>query len=79
MDGLDIYIDDYSKPDPMPEGMLAKLADVYKTIEEKIPGPPPEEATAIAADAPAPPGEPVPGTTPETTSQIEPETDERAG
>jgi Protein of unknown function (DUF3306) len=25
-DGLDIYIDDYSKPDPLPEGMLAKLA-----------------------------------------------------
>jgi Protein of unknown function (DUF3306) len=25
MDGLDIYIDDYSKPDPMPASMLAKL------------------------------------------------------
>ena len=35
MDGLDIYIDDYSKPDPMPEGFLDKLADVYKTLEEK--------------------------------------------
>ena len=32
MDGLDIYIDDYSKPDPMPEGMLDKLADVYTTL-----------------------------------------------
>jgi hypothetical protein len=26
MDGLDVYIDDYSKPDPMPYAMLRKLA-----------------------------------------------------
>jgi hypothetical protein len=26
MDGLDIYIDDYSKPDPMPASMLRQLA-----------------------------------------------------
>ena len=26
MDGLDIYIDDYSKPDPMPDSVLRKLA-----------------------------------------------------
>jgi hypothetical protein len=25
MDGLDIYIGDYNTPDPMPEGMLAKM------------------------------------------------------
>ena len=25
-DGLDIYIDDYGKPDPLPEGMLRQLA-----------------------------------------------------
>lgn len=25
MDGLDIYIDDYSKPDPLPPGMLAQM------------------------------------------------------
>lgn len=25
MDGLDVYIDDYSKPDPMPRAMLARL------------------------------------------------------
>ena len=45
MDGLDIYIDDYSKPDPMPEGFLDKLADVYKTLEEKA-------ADAAKSDAP---------------------------
>jgi len=26
MDGLDIYIDDYSKPDPLPAGMLQRMA-----------------------------------------------------
>jgi len=28
MDGLDIYIDDYSKPDPLPEGWLEKMNQV---------------------------------------------------
>ena len=35
MDGLDVYIDDYTKSDPMPEDMLAKLKDVYETLTEK--------------------------------------------
>ena len=26
MDGLDVYIDDYSKPDPLPESMLRQMA-----------------------------------------------------
>jgi hypothetical protein len=34
MDGLDIYIDDYTKPDPMPAGMLAKLGKVYAVLDE---------------------------------------------
>jgi hypothetical protein len=29
MDGLDIYIDDYSKPDPMPKGMLERMVQSY--------------------------------------------------
>ena len=28
MDGLDVYIDDYSKPDPLPEGWLEKMNQV---------------------------------------------------
>ena len=57
MDGLDIYIDDYSKPDPMSEGLLDKLADVYKTLDEKeaageVAKP---ETTIAAADPPADP------------------------
>ena len=41
MDGLDIYIDDYSKPDPIPLDMLKKLNQskmlgLFKTAEEKL-------------------------------------------
>jgi hypothetical protein len=41
MDGLDIYIDDYSKPDPIPLDMLKKLNQshmlgLFKTPEEKL-------------------------------------------
>ncbi|HYF42320.1 MAG TPA: DUF3306 domain-containing protein [Ramlibacter sp.] len=37
MDGLDVYIDDYSKPDPMPESMLRSLASAQflKLFEDK--------------------------------------------
>lgn len=40
MDGLDIYIDDYSKPDPIPEAMLrqmvgAKLLRIFDDDEEE--------------------------------------------
>jgi hypothetical protein len=40
MDGLDVYIDDYSKPDPLPEGWLEKMSQVrylgiFKEDEEK--------------------------------------------
>jgi uncharacterized protein DUF3306 len=50
MDGLDVYIDDYSKPDPLPEGWLEKLEQVkrlgiFTPAEEK----PPEGAVAQAA------------------------------
>jgi hypothetical protein len=70
MDGLDIYIDDYSKPDPMPEGFLDKLADVYKTLEEKAAEAAPAPTTVAAAEAP-PAAEPM-------TNDDE-ETDERQG
>ena len=40
MDGLDVYIDDYSKPDPLPEGWLEKMNQVkhlgiFKPPEEE--------------------------------------------
>jgi len=57
MDGLDVYIDDYSKPDPLPPGMLEQLVqgrylfDPPRTrVNDKgyVEDVPPEE---IAADA----------------------------
>ncbi len=41
MDGLDTYIDDYSKPDPIPEAMLRRLnqaKDLLFFDDEKQPG-----------------------------------------
>ena len=33
MDGLDVYIDDYSKPDPLPAATLATLRQAQKILE----------------------------------------------
>ena len=33
MDGLDVYIDDYSRPNPLPAAMLAQLRQAQKIIE----------------------------------------------
>jgi Protein of unknown function (DUF3306) len=33
MDGLDVYIDDYSKPDPLPAAMLAQLKQAQKILD----------------------------------------------
>lgn len=35
MDGLDIYIDNYTKPSPLPPGMLEKLQHAKSTLEPK--------------------------------------------
>jgi hypothetical protein len=59
MDRLDVYIDDYSQPDPLPEGWLEKL-NQYAALDSV---PAAEEASRKAqaearalADAPAAPG-----------------------
>lgn len=51
MDGLDVYIDDYSKPDPMPPEMLKQLASAQflRLFEEKE-----EKAEDGTEKAPAP-------------------------
>jgi len=66
MDGLDVYIDDYSKPDPLPEGWLEKLnqfaaLDSVPAAEEAARK---AEARALADAAPAdgPAAPPAPGT-----------------
>jgi hypothetical protein len=67
MDGLDIYIDDYSKPDPLPLELARKLTsaqfmkvfDAPEPAPEQLPGEAPENPPAqAAAEAPVPPTEP---------------------
>lgn len=71
MDGLDVYIDDYSKPDPLPDGWLEKMNQVkylgiFKAPEEEVPPPPqasaaplqsPTDAPALVAPGEAPPAD----------------------
>ena len=75
MDGLDTYIDDYSKPDPIPEAMLRQLNqakdlflfdDENKTTEGVVVEAPAvvEVATATAPAAPAASAVPADSTTP---------------
>ncbi|MBU3566298.1 DUF3306 domain-containing protein [Polynucleobacter sp. MWH-HuK1] len=47
MDGLDIYIDDYSKPDPLPLGMLERMvqSDMLKLFSKSTDGPLKEVST----------------------------------
>ena len=57
MDGLDIYIDDYSKPDPLPAPMLRKLASAQflNLFDED------------KKEQPTTPAAPAPSTAPEAT------------
>jgi len=65
MDGLDTYIDDYSKPDPIPETMLRTLSHARGLLfDEK------KEETRSAADKPADPA--LPGTS--RATDLAPET-----
>jgi hypothetical protein len=64
MDGLDVYIDDYSRPDPLPEGWLEKMTQMARLGEYKEPEK--EEPPAVAAD----PG-PAPGSSTDTPSRAE--------
>ena len=56
MDGLDIYIDDYSKSDPIPEAMLrqmvgAKLLKIFDDEDDE------EDGKPVAGSGPAPASE----------------------
>jgi len=48
MDGMDVYIDDYSKPDPIPDSMLRQLAGAafLRLFDEEPPAPEPAVAPA---------------------------------
>ena len=51
MDGLDIYVGDYTQSDPMPAGMLDKLSAVYAMLD---PAKPALDARSAAGALPAP-------------------------
>ena len=57
MDGLDIYIDDYGKPDPLPIGMLRRMAQAQAlklfADEPTTPAEPPAASTAPQPEPPA--------------------------
>ena len=50
MDGLDVYIDDYSKPDPIPPDWLGKMNQMARLGDYK----PPEDVAEPAQEGPAP-------------------------
>lgn len=53
MDGLDIYIDDYSREDPIPQAMLAQLEHAKDTLfsAQAPEAPPAAESEEAAAEA----------------------------
>jgi hypothetical protein len=57
MDGLDVYIDDYSKPDPLPAGWLEKLNQFAALDSHNQPEREAEAARAPANPAASPPTE----------------------
>ena len=66
MDGLDIYIDDYNRPDPMPAGMLHKMASAQflklvpeeaparqaEPVTDALPNPGPADGIQVVAQSP---------------------------
>ena len=54
MDGLDVYVDDYSQPNPLPAAMLAQLKQAQKIIAWAKEGTEDAEAKAAAPAASAP-------------------------
>jgi hypothetical protein len=78
MDGLDVYIDDYNLPDPLPEGMLEKLTQ-YRTLRDQRRATEEERAAREKGDAAAAampdsgPAQPSPGELPEPSGAAVPE------
>jgi hypothetical protein len=73
MDGLDTYIDDYGKPDPLPEGMLRQMvqSQLLGLFAEKV-----EEKEPADAPAAAPP---TPETAPDEDTDLRLQPDDDAG
>jgi hypothetical protein len=65
MDGLDVYIDDYSKPDPLPEGWLEKMNQVARLGEYREPE---AEAAKVSPDQAETTAQPLSEAAPEADS-----------
>jgi len=67
MDGLDIYIDDYTKPDPLPRSMLRKMAQAAALglLDGEPPAPEPGKPSVPTTEAPPQAAAVAPGATPE--------------
>lgn len=54
MDGLDIYIEDYNRPDPMPAGMLQKMASAQflKLVPPETAATSPPAGSEVVAQSP---------------------------
>lgn len=84
MDRLDVYIDDYGKPDPLPPGMLRQMLQAHtlglfdddEKDDPKLASPPTTPAptpTPAPADAAAPPPPPEPAPDEDTDLQLQPD------
>lgn len=80
MDGLDIYIDDYSKPDPLPASLARKLASAQfmklfdEPKEDRATSSPPKAIDDGSAFAPEAPGlaDPAPEPAPNPSAESQP-------
>ena len=82
MDGLDIYIDDYSKPDPLPESMLrqmvsAKFLNLFDDEKTETAKQAVRDNAAPSAPQAAENGTPAPTADPQITTQDHDHTDLR--
>lgn len=73
MDGLDIYIDDYTRADPLPEGWLEKLNQFAALDGPPAEAPAPEPAPAPLAQAPVPDSSPDTRSSPEASPSDTPD------
>jgi Protein of unknown function (DUF3306) len=81
MDGLDTYIEDYGRPDPLPEGMLRRMVQsemlgLFADEEQKSADPAPAGSSAPETEIRAAPQgafEPAPEPTPKLTPTLTPE------
>jgi len=75
MDGLDIYVGDYTQADPMPAGMLEKLSSVYAMLDPIEPPSDDKDAAVEVAVAGIPAAESEPEAPAETVLESTPATD----